>query len=122
MKNSSEWEILLLKLKPEYSRDPEGTIHAFTANHISNQLLTFLIVGLDYRFVKPYSLYKMTLLQTLRRAEFCDIKAISLGMGTEVPKKRFGAAAVPSSLYIMSENSLSNAAIAEREKAAALAN
>jgi hypothetical protein len=102
---------------PSVTGEPDGTIHGFMANFLSETSLSFHIVGLDYNMVEKFALYKCMILQALRRTQALRKKTLLLGMGTSRPKKIFGAVEHKSAIFVSTENSYALDILATSEEA-----
>lgn len=111
------WELVVFRGDPSATGEPEGTIHGFMANFLSETSLAFHIVGLDYNMVKKSALYKCMILQALRRTQALGKKTLLLGMGTARPKKIFGALEQKSAIFVSTENSYALDILATSEEA-----
>jgi hypothetical protein len=95
------WEIVTLTLKPGGEQTFDMP-HAFVAAYVGPEQYVPAIVGLDYRAVGSHGSYRQCIRQVIRRAESHGSKRISLGMGAEMEKERFGARRVRRSFYVQS--------------------
>jgi hypothetical protein len=111
------WELVVFRGDPSATGDPEGTIHGFMANFLSESSLAFHVVGLDYDMVTKSALYKCMILQALRRTQALGKKRLLLGMGTSRPKKIFGAVECKSAIFVSTENSYALDILATSEEA-----
>ena len=86
-----DWELVLLRLRPEFGGEPGGLPVAVGACFVGPAQYVPMVIGLDYRYVRSRGLYRQCLLQTLRRARHHGLRRILLGMGASLEKRRFGA-------------------------------
>lgn len=80
------WEAVLLDL-PEVSGRPV----AFSLQHVNNDHVAPLFVGMDYRYVATHHSYQQLLLQALRSAQRHGSHRVLYGMSADLQKARFGA-------------------------------
>jgi 7-keto-8-aminopelargonate synthetase-like enzyme len=98
------WEILLLRLRPEYGGEPGGFAQGFVACHAGPERYTPLIVGMDYRLVESHGLYRQLLARSVERAHSLGRRKVSFGLGSELEKSRFGARPERRLLYVQSHD------------------
>lgn len=92
------WELVTLRLKPEYGGD-RGLVHGIVASFIGPEQYAPMVIGLDYRFVQTHGLYRQFLRQMVRRAEHHGSRRVLYGMGASFEKRRFGAKVQPRCAY-----------------------
>jgi hypothetical protein len=100
----SSWEILLLKLRPEFGGDPDDLPQGFIACYAGPEHYAPLLAGMDYPLVESHGLYRQLISQAVRRAEQRGAKRIPFGMGAELEKIRFGARRVKRAMYVQSHD------------------
>lgn len=82
---SQKWDVFILTLKG--SKETVG----MSCNYINNNTYHFLMVGLDYNYVKSYDVYSQILFQVIKRAFKFNCTTINLGYTTAQNKRKFGA-------------------------------
>jgi 7-keto-8-aminopelargonate synthetase-like enzyme len=85
------FEVVVLRLA-DRPRTPAGEdIVAFAVQHVTDEHVVPLFVGLDYAYVPTHSSYQVLLLQALRSAQRRGSRQVRFGMGADLHKARFGA-------------------------------
>ncbi len=107
-----QWELLELKLKPEFDTTNEGKALAMAVSYKTKENYTFLVIGLDYRFLEEHQLYPQTLWQTIKRANELGLKTINLGITASLNKRRFGAKVTENVMYVQSKDGFNASVIA----------
>ncbi|HWY34775.1 MAG TPA: hypothetical protein VNX68_09015, partial [Nitrosopumilaceae archaeon] len=120
MVKSSDWEILIFKLKPEFDTNGERNPVAVAFNYITDRSYNFMIVGIDYRFQQEHKCYKQTIYQVLHRARRLKKEIVNLGYSASLEKQKFGANVVHSVGYMQTKDNyslevLSSVNVANRE-------
>jgi hypothetical protein len=88
---SPAFEVVLLRLA-ERPREASGEdIVAYAVQHVTDEHVVPLFVGLDYTYVPTHSSYQVLLLQALRSAQRRGAPLVRFGMGADLQKARFGA-------------------------------
>jgi CelD/BcsL family acetyltransferase involved in cellulose biosynthesis len=88
---SPAFEVVLLRLA-DRPRTPTGEdVVAFAVQHVSDEHVAPVFVGLDYAYVPTHSSYQVLLLQALRSAQRRGAARVLFGMGADLHKARFGA-------------------------------
>ncbi|HEV7188829.1 MAG TPA: bifunctional aminotransferase class I/II-fold pyridoxal phosphate-dependent enzyme/GNAT family N-acetyltransferase [Blastococcus sp.] len=88
---SPAFEIVVLRLAGR-PRAPGGEdVVAFAVQHVTDEHVVPLFVGLDYGYVATHSSYQVLLLQALRSAQRRGSREVRFGMGADLHKARFGA-------------------------------
>ncbi|MFQ5416163.1 MAG: aminotransferase class I/II-fold pyridoxal phosphate-dependent enzyme [Myxococcota bacterium] len=104
MMEFSTWEILLLRLRPEFGGDPDAPAQGFVASYVGPEQYAPMIAGMDYRYIQSHGLYRQLLSQAVHRAKAHDSARILLGMGAELEKHRFGAQRHKRSTFVQSHD------------------
>lgn len=91
MQDFPEWEILLLRLKPELGGPSDGLPVAFMANFRGPEHYVPMVCGLDYRFVESHGAYRQLLRHAVKRAQAGGFSRLYFGIGAAYEKSRFGA-------------------------------
>lgn len=106
-----KWELLELKLKPEYDTREERKAVSIALSYNNGVNYTFLMVGMDYTYLKEYNVYAQTLWQTIVRANQLKLKTINLGLTASPNKRRFGPKVTSTTAYIQIKDHFTTAAI-----------
>ena len=104
MLTSPAWELVTLRLRPEFGGGPGGLPVAVGACFVGPEQYVPLVLGLDYRYVRSRGLYRQCLLQAVRRAQHHGLQRVLLGMGAPLEKRRFGAGAQQRYLYLQTDD------------------
>lgn len=91
MARDKNWEILTLKLKPEWDLREERKPVAVMFNFVRGNCYNFMFVGLDYEFQEEFKCYKQALFQLTMRAQELGLEKINLGFTTSFEKRKMGA-------------------------------
>ena len=83
--------MVLLRLADRPREASGDDIVAFAVQHVTDEHVVPLFVGLDYAYVPTHSSYQVLLLQALRSAQRRGARVVRLGMGADLQKARFGA-------------------------------
>jgi 7-keto-8-aminopelargonate synthetase-like enzyme len=94
-----EWEVIELKLKPEYDLRKERSAVAVMFCVKTPDRYCPLFVGIDYDFL-DHNIYPQILWQTILRAKELKLAQINLGFTASQNKQKFGARAIPQVAYI----------------------
>jgi 7-keto-8-aminopelargonate synthetase-like enzyme len=95
-----DWELILLRLKPEHGGDPEALPQGFMACHKGSHIYSPLLVGMDYELVESHGLYRQLLARSVWRARLSGFKRVAFGMGSQLEKTRFGAYPEDRDMYV----------------------
>jgi hypothetical protein len=105
---NKDWEIMTLKLKPEYDNRPVRKPVAVTFSFINGKHYHFMLVGLDYTFQKEHKCYKQTIYRLLERAKKLQMDKICLGYtASYVKQMTFAAQTISSVGYMYTKDSYS---------------
>lgn len=107
------WEIGTLRLKREFGGPQEDVPVAFWAAHRHREHYAPLLCGLDYRFVESHRLYRQTLRQVIARARAVGAQVVHLGMDAELEKRRWGAKARTSAVFVQARAEYNGALLRE---------
>jgi CelD/BcsL family acetyltransferase involved in cellulose biosynthesis len=88
---SPAFEVVLLRLADRPREATGSDIVAFAVQHVTDEQVVPLFVGLDYTYVPTHSSYQVLLLQALRSAQRRGAHRVRFGMGADLHKARFGA-------------------------------
>jgi 7-keto-8-aminopelargonate synthetase-like enzyme len=88
---SPAFEVVLLRLADRPREATGSDIVAFAVQHVTDEQVVPLFVGLDYTYVPTHSSYQVLLLQALRSAQRRGARRVRFGMGADLHKARFGA-------------------------------
>ncbi|MDZ4786144.1 MAG: GNAT family N-acetyltransferase [bacterium] len=91
MARHEQWEIMTLKLKPEFDTRNERKPIAvmFTYHTVENS--NFMTIGIDYSFQKEFMCYRQALYQVIMQAKKLNLKKINLGFAASFEKQKLGA-------------------------------
>ncbi|SFD87026.1 hypothetical protein [Blastococcus tunisiensis] len=89
------WETVVLR-RPALSAAPI----AVAVQHVTDEHVAPVFVGLDYRYVAGEHSYQQLLLQALRSAQRRGARRVLYGMGADLQKSRFGARPVTRWTYV----------------------
>lgn len=98
------WELILLRLRPEFGGDPTEFAHGFMASHVGTEVYSPLFAGMDYDVVESHGLYRQLLARSVWRARGLGARQVAFGMGSELEKTRFGARAAKRLMYVQSHD------------------
>lgn len=104
MLEQDDWEIVALRLKPEFGGEPGGTLAAFTACFKGRSLYVAHVCGLDYRFVESQGAYRQLTRHVILRARQAGFARIALGFGAAIEKERFGCRPRAHAVFVKSDN------------------
>jgi len=90
------WELVLLRP----AEDPEALPVGFFAAYRAGSVYVPLVAGLDYDWVFEDGLYRQLLRQMMERARASGSVSIRYGFGAAMEKRRFGAHAEESGLFV----------------------
>lgn len=94
------WEIIELKLtKPSDKRKdrlPVAVCFCYKTKYNYN----FLIVGIDYKFIDCFNVYKQAVWQAISRSNKVGASKVNLGLTATYSKRKFGAKAIPQVAYL----------------------
>jgi len=88
-----DWELVLLRLRPEHGGPADGRPVAFGAHFRGRAHYAPMIIGLDYDYVYSHRCYRQALHRAIRRGRELGARRVLLGMGASLEKRRFGAQA-----------------------------
>jgi len=111
MVTSPNWEIISLKLKPEFDNRPERKAVAVIFNFVTETAYNAMVIGLDYSFQEEFKCYRQTLYRTLMRTRELNKKVLRLGFSASFEKKKLGATTVESVAYMQAKDNYSMAVI-----------
>ena len=94
-----EWELLLLRLRPDAVAEAPPEPVAVGACFVGPEQYVPVVVGLDYRYVEPHGVYRQALWQAVGRARAHGARRVCFGMGAPTEKARLGAVPEPGLLY-----------------------
>ncbi|HBN10071.1 MAG TPA: hypothetical protein DD435_16005 [Cyanobacteria bacterium UBA8530] len=100
MLEQSNWEIILLYIKPECGGPSERRPVGFLASFIGPEQYVPLLIGLNYDYVFSHHSYRQFLYRAVMRATEHGAKRIYFGFGATLEKQRLGAKINIPSLYV----------------------
>ena len=95
-----QWELLELKLKPEYDDRPERKAVGMVISYKTQDHYCGLVVGIDYHYSKEHGVYPQTMWQSITRANQLNLKSMILGYTVSQTKRKFGARVLKVVSYI----------------------
>lgn len=105
MNSNANWEFILLSLKDKENSPLVGVMCCY-----KNQGLTYVpeLVGMDYKYVKEFQLYRQLLFQTIKRANELQFTRINFGVSASFEKKKLGATIIPKVAYVQIRDNFSS--------------
>lgn len=100
-----QWELLELKLKPEYDNRRERKAVGIAINYKTKNNYCGLVAGMDYSFLEAHGVYAQIMWQTIKRANQLKLKTVNLGLTASLNKRRFGAKVLKNVAYIQMRDS-----------------
>jgi predicted N-acyltransferase len=105
---NKNWEIMTLRLKPEYDNREECRPVAVTFSFINGKHYHFMLVGLDYKFQKEHKCYKQAIYRLLERAKELNLETVNLGFTASHAKQMtFAAQPIHSVGYMYAKDTYS---------------
>ncbi|CAN1528186.1 BioF2-like, acetyltransferase domain containing protein [Flavobacteriaceae bacterium] len=101
MNEGSNWEFIILSLKADTENQFVGIMFCYKNN---NHTYVPELVGMDYKWVKEYQLYRQLLFQTIKRANELQFSKIDFGVSASFEKKKLGAQIIPKVAYIQTRD------------------
>ena len=108
--NNTHWEIIELKLKPEFDNRAERLPVAVGYVYITKESYCPIALGLDYSFHK-FNLYRQMIFQAITRASDLHCKMIHFGLTATEDKQKFGIKAVPKVAFIQMKDNFNSTII-----------
>lgn len=102
------WELIELKLKPEYDNRPQRQAVGIVIAYHTKDNYCGLIAGIDYDFAKENNVYPQTMWQTILRANYHKSKVLFLGYTASQNKRKFGAKVIKNMAYIQIKDSFNS--------------
>ncbi|MEM6522358.1 MAG: aminotransferase class I/II-fold pyridoxal phosphate-dependent enzyme [Bacteroidota bacterium] len=108
--HSDQCEFIVLTLKEEYAilnddQDLNQKPVCVGFCHISEAgLYNPLMIGMDYRYVYKYGIYRQMLYQFVKRARNLNLKQVNLGVSATTEKKKVGATLYPKVAYFQAKD------------------
>lgn len=107
--NSDNWEVLSLSLKLENGGKEEVAV---VFNYKSGTTYNAMFIGINKHIETPYSIYRQSLYQILKRANQLNCISVNFGFTASLEKRRLGASAYKTVAYMQSEDHF-NASVIE---------
>jgi len=107
MATSPNWEIVCLKLKPEFDTRTERQAVAVVFNFTTDTAYNAMIIGLDYNFQEEFKCYRQAIYRLLLRTRELNKKVLRLGYSASVEKRKFGAIPTESVGYMQAKDNYS---------------
>lgn len=108
---SPSWEVVTLRLRPEFGGPADGAPVGWYAAHASGGHYMPFLCGLDYRYVTEHGVYRQTLYQMVQRARERRELVLHLGMDADVEKSRYGAVPVRCCVYVQARDHFNGAVL-----------
>jgi 7-keto-8-aminopelargonate synthetase-like enzyme len=109
MSINPNWEFIVLNLKKEYAPEPGNNAPVAVMFCYKNMQHTYVpsFIGMDYRYIAEFQIYRQMLYQTIVRAQALGFKKIDFGFSASFEKKKVGAAIAPKVAYIQAKDNFS---------------
>lgn len=106
MKHHPRWEVIELRLKPEFDdRDEKNQVVSVGFCYKSSKnTYSFMAVGIDYNYVLSHGCYRQVMYQCVVRANELKCDKLYLGMDAAIEKKRFGVEVMQKSVYVQAND------------------
>lgn len=91
MLDCSGWELISLKVKPEFGGKPDDMPVAMVACYNNGQYYCSILIGVDYDFVDSHHAYRVATAAIISRGKELRAKKVTLGLGVAFEKQQFGA-------------------------------
>jgi hypothetical protein len=88
---SPQWDVMALRLKPEYDSRSTGLPVAVEFSYKSHNNYYPLLIGLDYTFMDEAKIYKQLLYRIVERAIILRSEKIYFGVTASLEKRKLGA-------------------------------
>jgi 7-keto-8-aminopelargonate synthetase-like enzyme/predicted N-acyltransferase len=102
--SSHNWEVVFLKLKPEFDTRAERKAVAVAFNFVTETAYNGMVIGLDYNFQEEFKCYRQVLYRVVMRAQELNKNVLRLGYSSSIEKKKFGATPVESVGYMQAKD------------------
>ena len=90
MNSDPNWEFVVLYMKEEYNTSGHAVGVCFCQKN-ENEVYSFMLVGMDYGYVREYGVYRQALYNIVKRAKELGSKQANFGISAAIEKKRVGA-------------------------------
>lgn len=104
---NNNWEVITLKLKPEFDTRDERKPVAVMFNYVTKQNYNFMIVGIDYKFQTEYKCYNQAIYQVINRAKALGKSKVNLGYTASTEKHKFGSEPIATVGYMQTRDNFS---------------
>ncbi len=101
--NSPNWEIIELRIKPEFNNGVISQPVSVIFNYLSGNNYSLMMIGLDYSY-SEFKPYQQTLHTALQRAEELQTEQAFLGFTASFEKQKFGATVQATYTYVQMED------------------
>jgi 7-keto-8-aminopelargonate synthetase-like enzyme/predicted N-acyltransferase len=99
MAEMNNWEMIVLKLKPELGGDNQPVTVTFSYKS-SNGDYTGLFMGINYKYLQEFNIYRQSLYQILLRGKSLGAEKVRLGISASIEKRKLGATISPMIAFI----------------------
>ena len=91
MVKSDNWEMVVLKLKPEFDHTGEQNPISVVFCYKGKETYNPMIIGLDYTCPREHNAYRQSIYRVILRAKTLGMKKVRLGFSASIEKRKFGA-------------------------------
>jgi 7-keto-8-aminopelargonate synthetase-like enzyme len=107
MANNKNWEIITLKLKPEFDKRTERKPVVVVFSYVTAEKYNPMVIGIDYDFQEEHKCYKQALYRVLERAREQGKKVVNLGLSASIEKQKYGARPIQIVAYMQVKDNYS---------------
>jgi hypothetical protein len=106
MQHHPRWEVIELRLKPEFDdrEEKDQVVSVGFCYKSSRNTYSFMAVGIDYNYVLSHGCYRQVMYRCVIRANELKCDALYLGMDAAIEKKRFGVEVIQKSVYVQAND------------------
>ena len=101
---SENWEIIVLKARPEAASSDYDGIAAFCICYRNSTAYCPMLIGNDPALIKKTEPYRNILYQTIVRGKQLGCEKVLLAFTASVEKRHFGAEAIPTTMFVDNED------------------
>lgn len=98
--NDRNWEMVVLKLRPEFDYTLEQKPVAVVFCYVGRENYNPIIIGLDYSCPYEHNVYRQAHYQVILRAKKLGMQKVRLGFSASVEKRKFGARVFTPCAYV----------------------
>ena len=100
----SNWEFMVIKLKPDYNIRCENKPVAVGWCYNTKANMSAMIIGIDYNFNHQFKVYKQAIYQVLKRARMLNLSKVYLGLSADFEKRKYGAKQIARVAYMQTKD------------------